>query len=46
MLHMVSGSGINCQFRKCGDYGPETPSVKNLLMTPLAPLVSAQDSGL
>lgn len=40
---MVSDSAINFQFRKYGDYGPETPSVNNLLVTPPATLVLAQD---
>lgn len=35
---MVAGSAFTLKFRNYGDYGPETPSVNNLLMTALAPL--------
>lgn len=46
MSHVVSGSTINFQFRKYGDYGPETQAVSNSVVVSPAPLVLAQDCGL
>lgn len=40
--HMVSGSAINFQFRKYGDYGPGKPA----LIPVMIPLVLAQDFDL